>query len=157
MKKPIATAVLLTLGLAASAALAQGDKEAAAVTSALANYAAAIQNKDLGAVEKYVVAGDDFSMFEGGHINWGWADYRDHHLGPELKQFLQITYSFAEIKPHVYGQMAYATLKSSIVVKMEGREFEGESLATVVLRKTDDGWKIQHMHTSRIPRRNANQ
>jgi ketosteroid isomerase-like protein len=47
--------------------------------------------------------------------------------------------------------MAYATFKSHIAVKMESREVEGESLATAILMKTADGWKIQHMHTSHIP------
>ncbi|MFQ5627914.1 MAG: nuclear transport factor 2 family protein [bacterium] len=49
------------------------------------------------------------------------------------------------------------TLKSSIAVKMEAREFEGESLATAILAKIGGGWKIKHLHTSRIPRRNTNQ
>ncbi len=47
--------------------------------------------------------------------------------------------------------MAYATFNSHIAVKMESREVEGESLATAILTKTAEGWKIQHMHTSRIP------
>jgi len=127
------------------------DNSSAAVTETLTKYAAAVQGKNLAEVEKYVVATEAFSMFEGSHINWGWVDYRDHHLGPELKEFKEIQYSFSDIKTRVSGNMAYATLKSHIAVKMESREVEGESLATAILIKTADGWKIQHMHTSRIP------
>lgn len=127
------------------------DNQAAAVTEVLNKYAAAVQNKNLSEVEKYVVASEAFSMFEGSHINWGWVDYRDNHLGPELKEFKEIQYSFSDVKTRVSGDMAYATFKSHIVVKMESREVEGESLATAILMKTADGWKIQHMHTSRIP------
>ncbi|MCI0693922.1 nuclear transport factor 2 family protein [candidate division KSB1 bacterium] len=127
------------------------DNQAAAVTEILNKYAAAVQSKNLSEVEKYVVATDAFSMFEGGHINWGWIDYRDNHLGPELKEFKEIQYSFSDIKTRVSGDMAYATFKSHIAVKMELREVEGESLATAILMKTADGWKIQHIHTSRIP------
>ncbi|MBI1873688.1 MAG: DUF1775 domain-containing protein [Acidobacteria bacterium] len=29
----------------------------------------------------------DVTIFEGGGVNNGWADYRDHHIGPELKGF----------------------------------------------------------------------
>ena len=152
MNKFITT--LLAIGLTATVVVAQEDKDAAAVTETLAKYAAAIQSKDMAEVEKYVVTTDEFTIFEGGHINWGWADYKDHHLGPELKQFLEITYSFADIKPRVYGDMAYATLKSSIAVKMKEREFAGESLVTAILVKADGSWKIQHLHTSRIPKRN---
>lgn len=127
------------------------DNSFAAVTEALNKYAAAVQNKNLSEVEKYVVATEAFSMFEGSHINWGWVDYREHHLGPELKEFKEIQYSFSDIKANVSGDMAYATFKSHIAVKMESREVEGESLATAILLKTTAGWKIQHMHTSRIP------
>jgi ketosteroid isomerase-like protein len=127
------------------------DKASTAVTEILNKYAAAVQSKNLSEVEKYVVATDAFAMFEGGHINWGWVDYRDNHLGPELKEFKEIQYSFSEIKTHASGDMAYATFKSHIAVIMESGEVEGESLATAILMKTKDGWKIQHMHTSRIP------
>lgn len=136
-----------------SGALAQqnNDNQAAAVTEVLNKYAAAVQSKNLAEVEKYVVATDAFTMFEGSHINWGWVDYRDHHLGPELKEFKEIQYSFSDIKSHVSGDIAYATFKSHIAVKMESREVEGESLATAILLKTAGGWKIQHIHTSHIP------
>ena len=148
------TTTILAICLASTVAFAQEDKDAAAVTETLTKYAAAIQNKDMAEIEKYVVTTDEFTIFEGGHINWGWADYKDHHLGPELERFIEITYSFADIKPHVYGNMAYATLKSSIAVKMKEREFAGESLVTAILVKSGDGWKIKHLHTSRIPKRN---
>lgn len=136
-----------------SGAFAQqnNDNQAAAVTETLNKYAAAVQSKNLSEVEKYTVAGEAFSMFEGSHINWGWMDYRDNHLGPELKEFKSIQYSFSDIKTHMSSDMAYATFKSHIAVKMEAREVEGESLATAILMKTAEGWKIQHMHTSRIP------
>lgn len=127
------------------------DNQAAAVTEVLSKYAAAVQSKNLAEVGKHVIATEAFSMFEGGHINWGWVDYRDNHLGPELKEFKEIQYSFSDIKTHVSGDMAYATFRSHIAVLIESGEVEGESLATAILVKTADGWKIQHMHTSRIP------
>ncbi len=143
------------LGIAMLAFVATGmqasDKDA--VIKTLLNYAAAIQSKDIAQIEKHVVASEAFTIFEGGHVNSGWTDYRDHHIGPELKQFIEIKYGFSDIKPRIFGDVAYATLKSSIDVKMKSRAFAGESLVTAVLVKTDDGWKIQHMHTSRIPKK----
>ncbi|MGH7454411.1 MAG: nuclear transport factor 2 family protein [bacterium] len=135
------------------AALAQenSDIQTAGVIETLNQYVAAVQSKSMPEIEKHVVANEAFSMFEGSHINWGWVDYRDNHLGPELKEFKSIQYSFHDIKTHVSGDMAYATFKSHIAVKMASREVEGESLATAILMKTANGWKIQHMHTSRIP------
>lgn len=131
--------------------------EAEQVEMALRNYAAAVESKDMAEIEKYVVTGEQFSMFEGSHVNLGWADYRDHHLGPELKDFLELQYDFENIKPRVSGNFAYATLKYRIHVRMTEREATGEGLATVILVKQGDGWKIQHMHTSRIPKQKHQQ
>ena len=104
-------------------------------------------------VEKYVITSEDFTIFEGGHINWGWVDYRDHHLGPELKQFIEFQYGYEEIKPHVFGGIAYATAKYNLAIKMKERQVSGKGLMTAVLVKHDGQWKIRHMHTSRIPKR----
>ena len=32
----------------------------------------------------------DVTIFEGGGVNRGWADYRDHHLGPEMAEFQKV-------------------------------------------------------------------
>ncbi len=148
LKKAFLLAAVFTI---AATSLHASDMEA--VIKTLKGYAAAIQSKDIAQIEKYVVTTEAFTIFEGGHVNSGWADYRDHHIGPELKQFIEIKYGFSDIKPRVFGDVAYATLKSSIDVKMKERGFSGKSLVTAVLVKTADGWKIQHLHTSRIPKK----
>jgi len=153
VKKMLVLALTMLLGVAL--VLAQGDSksEAEAITQMLQDYAAAVESKDLAEIEKYVVTTDAFTVFEGGHINWGWADYRDHHLAPELKEFQEFKYSYENIKPHVVGDLAYATLKYNIYIKMKEREIDGQGLATMVLTKQDGAWKIRHVHTSRIPKR----
>jgi len=65
----------------------------------------------------------------------GWLHYRTNHLGPELKSFLEFQYNYEDIKAQVMGDMAYATLKYSIAIKMNEREVSGESLATAMLVK----------------------
>lgn len=150
MVKNISICVLIAL-TATNIAVAQNDSDA--VVQTLQSYAAASQSMNLDEMEKYVVTTDDYSVFEGGHINWGWTDYRDHHLGPEFKEFLKFQYSYQDIKAHVMGKMAYATLKYDIAIKTKKREINGEGLATVVLTKNDGAWRILHMHTSRIPKR----
>ena len=132
---------------------AQENNGSHAVAETLKNYAAAVESKNIAEVEKYVVTSEDFTIFEGGHINWGWPDYRDNHLAPELKSFLEFQYNYEEIKARVLGDMAYATLKYNIYIKMKEREISGEGLATAVLLKKAGQWKIQHMHTSKIPKR----
>ncbi len=147
------TVLFLILGV--GLIFAQGDRktESEDVVQTLKSYAAAVQSKDIDEIEKYVITSEDFTVFEGGHINWGWPDYRDNHLAPELKAFLEFQYNYQNIKAQVLGDMAYATLKYNIAIKMKEREVSGEGLATAVLIKKAGRWKIQHMHTSRIPKR----
>jgi len=57
----------------------------------------------------------------------------------------ELQYSFEDIKAHVAGDLAYATLRYRIHLKMTEREATGEGLATVILVKQDAGWKIQHI------------
>jgi peroxiredoxin len=75
------TTTILAICLASVTAFAQGGDDVAAVTETLTKYAAAVQSKDMAEIEKYVVTTDDFTIFEGGHVNSGWADYKDHHEG----------------------------------------------------------------------------
>jgi ketosteroid isomerase-like protein len=142
--------LLLLTFVRVSLAQETNEDQAAAVVETLTKYAAAVQSKDIPEIEKYVVTTDEFTTFEGGNSNEGWTDYRDNHLAPELKEFLEVQYSYQDIKPHVMGKMAYATLKYNIAVKMKERDASAKGLATVILTQQDGGWKILHMHTSRI-------
>ena len=97
----------------------------------------------------------DVTIYEGTGINNGWADYRDRHLGPELKAFENLQFGHTETKVTLMpgGESAYATSRYTIKAKMGERELDSEGLETLVLVKTADGWKIRHSHTSSRPAR----
>jgi ketosteroid isomerase-like protein len=96
------------------------------------------------------------TVYEGAGINNGWADYRDQHLGPELKGFENLQFAHSEIKVMLFpgGQTAYATARYTLKAKMGEREIDSEGLATYVLIKGPSaGWQIRHSHTSGRPAR----
>jgi ketosteroid isomerase-like protein len=97
----------------------------------------------------------DVTIYEGGGINNGWADYRDNHLGPELKAFqdLQFAHSATKVTMLPGGESAYATSRYTIKAKMGDRLLDSEGLETLLLLKGPDGWKIRHSHTSSRPAR----
>ena len=98
----------------------------------------------------------DVTIYEGGGIKNGWADHRDHHLGPELKAFENLQSGHTNTKVTVLpgGQSAYATSEYTIKAKMGERQLDSTGLETLVLVKGSDGnWKIRHSHTSSRPRR----
>ena len=139
--------------LSASAAGAQSN-DAAAVEAWLKSYDAAFNAKDLDKLATFYHP--DVTIYEGGGINNGWIDYRDRHLGPELKSFENLQFGHSNTKVTVLpgGQSAYATSEYSIKAKMGDRQLDSGGLETLVLVKSADGtWKIRHSHTSSRARR----
>ena len=138
-----------------SAAPAQASDDAAAIEAWLKGYDAAFVSKDLTRLAAFYHP--DVTIYEGAGVNNGWADYRDRHLGPELKAFENLEFAHSDTRVTVLsgGQSAYAVSRYTIKAKMGDRLLDNEGLETLVLLKTEDGWKIRHSHTSGRPRRPA--
>ena len=130
---------------------AQTD-EVKAVTDVLTREAIAIEKGDLTALDKIWANSEDVTVFESGHANYGWTDYRNTHLAPELKEFKNTKYSFSDLKVKVEGKTAWATFKYALAAEMGTRKVESGGLATAVLEKRDGKWRIVHWHSS-APRR----
>mgnify|MGYP002629635786 CR=1 FL=1 len=147
-----AAAIALVLACPARSA-AQTAADAASVEAWLKGYDAAFMAKDLAKLATFYHP--DVTIYEGTGINNGWADYRDRHLGPELKAFENLQFGHTETKVTMMpgGESAYATSRYTIKAKMGERELDSEGLETLVLVKTADGWKIRHSHTSSRARR----
>lgn len=130
---------------------AQTD-EVRAVTDVLTREAAAVEKGDMAALDTIWANSEDVTVFESGHANYGWADYRNTHLAPELKEFKNTKYSFSDLKVKVDGKTAWATFKYSLAAEMGTRKVESGGLGTAVLEKRDGKWRIVHWHSS-APRR----
>ena len=95
-------------------------------------------------------------VFESGNANYGWADYRDHHLVPAMGSMKNTKVGFTDLKIHLAAQTAWATLKYAISAdgrdKGETRHMDFSGIATVVLEQRDGRWQIVHWHSS-APRR----
>ena len=128
----------------ASAASSPSDT----VSAVLRENAAAFERGDYAAIEKLWAHGDDVSVFESGYANYGWADYRDHHLKPELKEMKNVRYRLDDIHSHVSGPIAWATFRYTISADYEGRKIDSAGLGTAALERDGDDWRIVHWHTS---------
>lgn len=123
-----------------------------AMTDALMLEAAAVEKGDLPALDKLWANDDSVTVFESGHANYGWNDYRNNHLAPELKEFSNTKYSLSDLKVRVDGKTAWATFKYAISGDSNGKHFDGAGLGTAVLEKRGGRWQIVHWHSS-SPRR----
>ena len=143
---------LLAAAVAPRAALAQDDDESAVVKVllAIAQYS---QEGDLGAMDTLYASGGGVHIIEGAGVNHGWEDYRDNHLGPELKSFENFQYRYFSIEPQVRGDVAWTAFRYDLSVDTPRGHTEIEGRGTAVLEKTDGRWQIVHMHTSGRPKR----
>lgn len=140
--------------IAAQSAGSAQPAAAAEVEAWLAGYDAAFNAKDLDRLATFYHP--EVTIYEGGGIDRGWADYRDRHLGPELRQFQNLQFSHGNTAVRMLGpDAAYATSEYSLKAKMGERDIDAQGLETLVLVREAGAWKIRHSHTSSRSRRPA--
>jgi ketosteroid isomerase-like protein len=144
MRKLFMLFLLLTT---VTAAFAQsGDKEA--VKAVLNNYKKAIEKLDTSGVISLFVK--DSKVFEQAKDEGTIGHYLEHHLGPELKEFKSFTFSDYKVDVTIAGEYAFSTETYiyTIILAKDGKEIKSQGVATSVLRKAKDGWKIVQTHSS---------
>lgn len=148
MRALVPVAVLAAALFAPSAVVAQGAPLDA--DRWLREYEAAFNARDLDRLG--AMFHPDVTIYEGGSIDRGWAAYRDHHLGPELKEMEAPALSHAGATAHLLGdgRAAYVTSEYRLRARMGGKDVDVSGLETLVLvRDAPEGpWRARHVHTS---------
>ena len=92
--------ILGTIGLLGAmprvAGTVQRDDQAA-VHEVLLSSASSFEKNDVATAEKVWVNDESLTVFESGHANYGWTDYRNNHLVPEMAEMKNTKYSFSAI------------------------------------------------------------
>lgn len=148
-----AYSVLVILALAGfvSRTAAQSADEKL-VRAALTQNTTAFANNDMATLDKIWANDEAVTVFENGHANYGWLDYRNNHLAPEMKEMKNVKYESSDTQVKVAGKMAWATFKYTISGDSAGKHFESGGLGTAILEKRGGRWQIVHWHSS-APRR----
>ena len=96
---PIIPATLAVLAALAAPLRAQEAQAPRDVRAWMDQYEAALNAKDLDRLAPFYHP--DVTIYEGGGVNVGWTDYRDHHLGPELREMagLRLTHANVQVQP----------------------------------------------------------
>ena len=138
----LAFVLAATAGLAAKAASGE-----AAVLAAVSAYRSAIAE---GSLDKLAaVVEPELTVLEGMHLNQGWADYRDNHIGPEMKEWK--SFSVADpsvVTVSVAGDWAYAVSRATYTIVMPEKTVVLEAAETFVLRRRGGSWRVRHVHSS---------
>lgn len=133
-------------------AVAPATGEAARVTATVRALFAASERSDMVALDS-LYAGDSLTIFEGAGVNRGWADYRDHHLGPELKEMKNLQYQPADLEVHVDGGTAWVLFRYALKADMNGRAADVFGRGTAILERRGTRWVVRHMQTGGRARR----
>ena len=144
MRKLLMMLLLLTPAIAV---LSQtGDKEA--VKNVLDNYKKAIEKLDTSGVVNLFVK--DSKVFEQAKDEGTIGHYLEHHLAPELKAFKSFTFSDYKVDVTIAGEYAVSTETYiyTIVLAKDNSVIKSQGVATSVLKKTKEGWKIVQTHSS---------
>ena len=141
--------LVMAIGLMANASV---QDQSETIRDVLTRSATAFEHGDMQAMEKLWAGDESVTVFESGHANYGWADYRDHHLGPEMKEMKNIKYTLSHIRVKVAGNTAWAIFKYAISADIGTRHIDSSGLGTAVLEKRGNDWRIVHWHSS-APRR----
>lgn len=128
--------------------------DAAQVGATVRALFAAVERGDLAALDS-LYAGDSTTIVEGAGISRGWADYRDHHLGPELKEMTNVRYRPFEIEARTAGNVAWATFRYALSANMGTRAIDLVGRGTAILERRGNRWLLRHTHTSGRTRRPA--
>ncbi len=118
-----------------------------AVRAVLARYKDAIELLDATGTEALFT--EDSAVFETGGVEGTYREYLEHHLGPELAEFRSFGFTDYTVAVHIEGDLALATETYNYRIETKSGEIaERKGVATSVLTRTADGWKIRVMHNS---------
>lgn len=98
------------------------------------------------------------AIYENGGVEGTFAHYLEHHLGPELADLAGFEFRDHEMTVEVDGDTAFVTETYTyhITFKDGARApIERRGVATSVLRKRGDEWRIDIYHSSARPFRPA--
>ena len=150
----VVLAELCLVGITATQlSLSQPQNEEDSVRKVLLDNARAFEKGDLNALENLWANDEKLTVFEEGHSNTGWIDYRDHHLKPELKEMKEVWYSLSNLQVHLAGTTAWATFEYTISGISSKDLVQGGGFGTAVLEKRKDQWRIVHWHSSSKPKK----
>jgi ketosteroid isomerase-like protein len=149
-------AVALALAWPGVHATAQASRAAssdsARVAAVLTAVFAAQERGDMAALDT-LYAGESLTVIEGASINRGWTDFREHHLGPELKAMRNLQVRPTEIEVHVDGRTAWAVFRYTQKAEGTTRTIDSVGRGTAIFERSGNRWVVRHYHAGGRARR----
>jgi ketosteroid isomerase-like protein len=108
--------------------------------------AAAFETGDLASLD--TICHDSITVFEAGRVQRGWADYREHHLLPELEALSQRRLRIYDVRVRLARNTAWATYGFRLSAVRDGQDVEARGAGTTIMQNLQGSWRLVHSHTS---------
>lgn len=107
---------------------------------------AALSEGDQRAAAEYL--SDEALIFEGGGVERSKAEYASHHLPADAAFAGATTRTVTRRVGHAIDDLAWIASEAKTTGTYKGQPINSVSTETMVLRRTDAGWRIVHIHWS---------
>ena len=143
---------MLCLGLVVGIIFAVGanaqTKDERSVRDVVLKNAEAFEKGDLAMMNSIWLDDGKVTVVEAGNFDYGWRNFRDKHLGPELKAMQNRRFETSDIRAHISGKTAWVTFAYRIKATFAERPIDAEGAGTMVMEKVKGDWRIVHYATS---------
>ena len=148
MKHQKKTLLVIVGMLITSSILFAQKEETEAVKQVLNRYKTGIEKLDTIGLSSLFVR--DSKVYEQAKDEGTIEQYLQHHLGPELKAFKSFSFSDYQVNVILAGDYSFATetYMYTIILAKDDSIIKSQGVATSILKKTPDGWKIALTHSS---------
>ncbi len=137
--------LIASISVGTSAIAQQADR--AGAYAVLSAYKSAVERLDITGIDRLFA--DDAVVVESGKVEGNFLAYRDHHLGPELKEFKSFTFGNYRADIRLEGPIAVATETYTYRIVLKSDEvIERLGVATSVLKWDGQSWRIISTHSS---------
>lgn len=145
----ITTAVFAVLLTGSGTALQAQDSAAIAaeaeVRSIVTSYGRALAAGD--SLAALALLHDDVVIYEAGHAETR-EQYRSGHLGSDMAFAAAVKRTTLADDVLITGDAALYTSEYTAAGRFRNRDIDSHGTETMVLLRTEDGWKIRHIHWS---------
>ncbi|WP_339924265.1 hypothetical protein [uncultured Cyclobacterium sp.] len=145
MKKTFTTAILALSVLMISCNDSVKPKNTA--NEVLDLFVSSVNDKNLDSLN--AVFSSKAKIYEQGSVDDSWEHYRDGHLGKEIEEMQEMTFSVEVAESLVNKEMALLQGNYLIKGEMQGQQINSAGLVTLSMQVEEDMRKIVHLQFSR--------
>jgi uncharacterized membrane protein/ketosteroid isomerase-like protein len=90
-------------------------------------------------------------IYESGYVERSAAEYAGHHLAADMEFSHDMDTAYLDRRVEREGGIATVASETSTTGTFKGKDYEFRGTETVVLKQTEQGWRITHIHWSSHP------